>query len=322
MPLRSRFVAFQLLRLVGVCFSVIVGAGNAVAAGEGHEAIPTNAEAIPIAPGITNSIIMVWLVALIIIVVCQLATRKMTLVPSGLQNLVEWLVETLFGFFSGILGERLAKRTFWFFATAFVVILFANWAGLVPGVGTVGWDLSGEGVPDNDKFRPLLRGANADLNLTLAMSATFFLCWLWWSFSEIGIKNFFGHIFAPKGKFEGFMIFVMVPVFFFVGIIEVISIGVRPVALMFRLYGNVFAGETMLETLMVMEGLPWFLKPFPALPFYFLELLVGLIQALVFVLLCAVFTQIMCEHDDDEHDEEAHPEGDVGSTSPPPASET
>ena len=87
-------MAFQLLRLVGVCFSVIVGAGNAVAAGEGHEAIPTNAEAIPIAPGITNSIIMVWLVALIIIVVCQLATRKMTLVPSGLQNLVEWLVET------------------------------------------------------------------------------------------------------------------------------------------------------------------------------------------------------------------------------------
>ena len=100
------------------------------------------------------------------------------------------------------------------------------------------------------------------------------------------------------------MIFVMVPVFFFVGIIEVISIGVRPVALMFRLYGNVFAGETMLETLMVMEGLPWFLKPFPALPFYFLELLVGLIQALVFVLLCAVFTQIMCEHDDDEHDDD------------------
>jgi len=95
--------------------------------------------------------------------------------------------------------------------------------------------------------------------------------------------------------------------FLFVGAIEVLSIAVRPVALMFRLYGNIYAGESMLETLMTMFNLPDWLQWLPALPFYFLELLVGFVQALVFVLLCAVFTKLMCEHHDDhegEHDEE------------------
>jgi F-type H+-transporting ATPase subunit a len=319
MPSRSRFVALQFSRLVALLPFLFLGVGKAFAAGDGHEALPTNAEAIPDLPPVTNSIVMVWVVALVIIVVCRLATRKMRLVPSGLQNFVEWLVESLFGFFADILGERLAKRTFWFLATAFIVILFANWAGLVPGVGTVGWELSGEGVSETDKFRPLLRGANADLNLTLAMSAMFFLLWIWWSFTEIGFKNFFAHIFAPKGKFEGVMLWLMVPLFLFVGVIEVISIGVRPVALMFRLYGNVFAGETMLETLMVMDGLPNVLKWIPALPFYFLELLVGLIQALVFVLLCAVFTQLMCDHEHEDHDDEEHADGDGEIVSSSPA---
>ena len=115
------------------------------------------------------------------------------------------------------------------------------------------------------------------------------------------------------------MLWLMVPLFLFVGVIEVISIGVRPVALMFRLYGNVFAGETMLETLMVMDGLPNVLKWIPALPFYFLELLVGLIQALVFVLLCAVFTQLMCDHEHEDHEDEEHADGDGEIVSSSPA---
>jgi F-type H+-transporting ATPase subunit a len=105
-------------------------------------------------------------------------------------------------------------------------------------------------------------------------------------------------------------------IFLFVGLIEVLSIAIRPVALMFRLYGNVFAGESMLETMAHM-GLPGFLMWLPPLPFYFLELLVGLVQALVFSLLCAVFIQLMCEHEhDDEHDDEHDHEDQVNEPLP------
>lgn len=261
---------------------------------------------------ITNSMVMVWLVALAFIAVVKLATKEMTLVPKGLQNFVEWLVESLIGFFAGIMGEHLAKRTFWFIGTSFILILFANWAGLIPGVGTIG-------IYKGD-FRPFLRGANADLNMTLAMSATFFVLWFYWAFTEIGLKNFLAHIFAPKGDFKGAMLVMMIFIFGIVGLIEVLSIAVRPVALTFRLFGNVYAGENMLETLMHMvhPALMWM----PVIPFYFFELMVGFVQALVFALLCAVFTKLMCEHHDDhdhEHDEdhgaEAHGEAAESSTS-------
>jgi len=88
-------------------------------------------------------------------------------------------------------------------------------------------------------------------------------------------------------------------IFFFVGVIEVISIAFRPVSLSFRLYGNIFAGENILEAMMNLGG-PWLGWLLP-LPFYFLELLVGLVQALVFALLTSVFTALMCTHEDDSH---------------------
>ncbi len=320
MVLRSRVLAVQFFRLVALLAFLVPGAGSALAAG-GHDHLPQGAEVIA-EPfewlTITNSMVMVWVVAGVIILVSWLATRRPQLVPGGIQNFVEWLVESLINFFSGIMGEHLARRAFWFLFTSFVLILFTNWAGLIPGVGTIG--LTGENAPAGDQFRPFLRGANADLNLTMAMSVTFFGLWFYWSLTEIGPKNFLKHIFAPKGQFGLGMMVLMVPLFFFVGLIEVLSIAVRPVALMFRLYGNVFAGESMLETLMVMKNVPDWLKWAPALPFYFLELLVGFIQALVFVLLCAVFTKLMCEHHEDheedhgsgEHDDEA-----VGGTPEP-----
>ena len=310
MPSKSCFVASQFFRLAAVIFLLVLGAGQLLAASGDHDALPQSAEEVanPFGIPITNSMIMVWVVALVIIIVCRLATKKMQLVPSGLQNFVEWMVESLFNFFAGIMGEHLARRSFWFLATSFILILFCNWAGLIPGVGTIG--LYAKDAPVGERFFPFFRGANADLNLTMAMSVTFFGLWFYWAFTEIGPKNFFAHIFAPKGKFGGLMLVLMVPLFLFVGIIEVISIAVRPVALMFRLYGNVFAGENMLETLMIMEKVPDFLKWAPALPFYFLELLVGLIQALVFVLLCAVFTKLMCEHHDEEHEDGGHADPD------------
>jgi len=242
---------------------------------------------------ISNSMIMVWIGAGLIMLFCRAATKKMALVPSGVQNFAEWLIESLYDFFGNILGERLVKRTFWFFGATFMLILTVNYLGLIPGVGTI------TTTDSNGHVTALLRGGNADLNMTGAMSLTFFALWLFWSFSEIGPKNFFSHIFSPKGDFSGFMRVGMVVLFFLVGLLEVLSIVIRPIALSFRLFGNIFGGEQLLEGLMAL--VPWQLAFLPALPFYFMELLVGLVQALVFTLLCAVFVKLMCDHGDEEH---------------------
>ena len=110
-------------------------------AGGEHHALPPNAVVLTeIGPfAITNSMVVTWIVAIGLILVAQLATRKQQAVPSGLQNFVEWLVESLFGFFEGVLGEKMTKQTFWFFGTVFIFILFTNWFGLIPGLGTIGW---------------------------------------------------------------------------------------------------------------------------------------------------------------------------------------
>lgn len=283
-------------------------------AATGHDHLPPHAEEIfNIGPFVvTNSMLTVWLVAAAIILVAQLATRKLSLIPSGFQNAVEWLTESLYNFLEGILGARLVKRTFWFFATIFVLILFTNWAGLIPGIGTVGWALTGPGVDPHDMFRPFFRGGNADLNMTAAMAVTFTILWLYWAVTENGLLGFGSHIFAPKGKFSGIMLVFMILVFGFVGILEVVSILFRPVALSFRLYGNIFAGENILENMMLVtgsEGIGKYLAWLPPIPFYFLELLVGVIQALVFMLLTAVFLKLICDHGDDhghEHEKGHH----------------
>ena len=88
---------------------------------------------------VTNSMVVTWFVAAGIIFLAQLATRKIQPVPSGLQNFWEWMVESLYTFLEGMIGKDLVKKTFWFFATIFIFILFLNWFGLIPGVGTIGW---------------------------------------------------------------------------------------------------------------------------------------------------------------------------------------
>jgi F-type H+-transporting ATPase subunit a len=235
-----------------------------------------------------------WLVALGLIVFAQAATRQMKPVPDGAQNFWEWLVESLSNFLEGVIGHHLVQRTFWFFASVFIFILFANWAGLIPGVGTIGWKV--QFADGHSEWQPLFRGANADLNLTLAMALVFFACWIIWALREIGPVGFFKELFAPKGESAGFLKVLLVVVFFAAGCLEVISILFRPVSLSFRLYGNIFAGENMLETMgKLVPGLGWLLP----IPFYFLELLVGLVQALVFMLLTAVFTLLICQHQEE-----------------------
>lgn len=299
------------MRLILTTLAVwLLGLVSAFAAGDGHDKLPPHAEEIfHIGPFIvTNSMLMVWIVAGFIITFAQLATRNLRLIPGKLQNFAEWITESLYNFLEGILGPHLVKRTFWFFGTIFVMILFTNWFGLIPGVGTFGWyEPGGFGGDTSDTFRPFLRGGNADLNMTAAMAFTFAAMWFYWAITENGIKGFMAHIFAPKGKFKGFMALGMVFVFLFVGLLEIVSILFRPVALSFRLYGNIFAGENILENMMLVVGDYTWLAWLPPLPFYFLELLVGLIQALVFMLLTSVFLKLICDHGDhDDHHEEKH----------------
>lgn len=306
---RNRFQkGSDFLVRMGFCFPLLcsVAAGAAEAGHEAHaaEGLPSAAPVLfNIGPlPVNNSMVLSWVVTLLVILVARMATVRLKEVPEGLQNVVEWVVECLRDFLESIMGRALTAKTFWFFATAFIFILTSNWFGLLPGVGTVGW-----GIADSDGHlhhisRPLLRGANADLNLTLAMSVVFFASWLFWALKENGVGGFLHHIFAPRGESKGLLKVLMVVVFFCVGILELVSIVFRPVSLSFRLYGNIFAGETMLEA---MSNLVPALAPLIPIPFYFLELLVGMVQALVFTLLTAVFTLLICSHSE-EHGDQHH----------------
>ena len=270
------------------------------AAGDGgHHVLPLNAQ--PLFGWFTNSTIMVWIAVGLIILFCQAATRKMSLIPSGFQNFAEWVVESLYDFLEGLMGAHLVKRVFWFFGTIFFFILTVNYLALIPGVGTVGWNTVD--AAGHKGFTPWLRGGNADINLTAAMAFTFATLWFYWAITENGFKGFIGHIFAPKGNFRGLMLLMMVPIFLFVGVLEVISIAIRPVALTFRLFGNIYGGEQTLESLMALipKAMQPFLSWLPALPFYFIELLVGFVQALVFTLLCAIFLKLICDHGEEAH---------------------
>jgi F-type H+-transporting ATPase subunit a len=278
-------------------------AGGESAAGEAEHALPAAAPHIQIGPfSVTNSMIMTWVVGLGIIILAQLATRNIKPVPTGLQNFWEWLVESLHNFLEEIIGHELVLKTFWFFATIFIFILATNWAGLIPGVGTIGWGHNPVGtflgIPIFQHIpKPLLRGVNADLNMTMAMAMVFFACWTIWALQVNGPGGFIMHLFGPKGETQGFMKALMIVVFIVVGLLEVVSILFRPISLSFRLYGNIFAGENMLEAMSIMGGkyFGWLL----ALPFYAMEILVGLVQALVFMLLTAVFTLLICTHEDE-----------------------
>ena len=292
----------------------LVGLAAEAAAHEAAEHAEHAAEGLPTAAPVlfhvgplpvTNSMVLTWVVALLLVGLVKVGVGKVQLVPKGAQNFWEWLVEGLYEFMEGILGTELVKKTFWFFSSLFVLIVATNWFGLLPGVGTIG-----RGVQGPHGFHvtePLLRGANADFNMTFAMALVFFALWVIWALQFNGPVGFLKHIFAPKGETTGPMFILMAVVFFAVGILEIVSILFRPVSLGFRLYGNIFAGENMLEAMTHLGGTAfgWL----TALPFYFMELMVGIVQALVFMLLTAVFTLLICSHDEEHgegHGHDAH----------------
>src|SRR5438046_3715 len=130
--------------------------------------------------------LVAWMVAAGIIIFSQIDTRHVRPIASGAQNFWEWMVEGLYTFLENIIGRDLVAKGFWFFATIFIFILFVNWFGLIPGIGTVGWGhygSTGAFVVD----RALMRGGNADLHMTTSMSAVFFVMWLVWAIQANGV---------------------------------------------------------------------------------------------------------------------------------------
>src|SRR5437764_2789879 len=198
---------------------------------------------------VTNSMLVSWIVALAVILFAQIATRNIKTVPTGAQNFWEWLVESLYNFLESIIGHELVKKTFWFFATIFIFILFTNWAGLIPGVGTVGWGHVDRASGALRIDRPLLREDNADLNMTSAMAIIFFVLWLIWALQSNGIGGFLMHLVGPKGETSGVLRILMVVVFFLVGWLEIIGILFRSLLLSCSLFATIFAGESILDVM-------------------------------------------------------------------------
>jgi F-type H+-transporting ATPase subunit a len=260
---------------------------------------------------VTNSLFVALLVLGLILWVSKKATTGMTMVPHKWQNFFELLIEFLYSKVEDIVGPKVAPRAFPLLATLFIFIVVANYFGLLPGVGTIGWG-EGHGFLSLAHIeKPLLRPATADLNMTLGMALCFMVVWFYITIKEMGVWGFVTHTFGPKGGLKGVMGMVVAVVFFMVGWIELVSMAFRPASLSLRLFGNIFAGETLLHTMMTLGekfGLggtaQFILSVLAPLPFYFMELLVGLLQAVVFTLLCAVYIQLSTTHD--EHHDEGH----------------
>jgi F-type H+-transporting ATPase subunit a len=247
---------------------------------------------------ITNSILYTWVVALVIIFILRLGTRNMQEVPSGAQNLIEALVGGLRDMCESMLEPKVANWVFPLAASYFIFIVMSNLMGLLPGIGSIGWGepLAGSHVPFSIKHAeaPLFRPPTADANMTVAMAGIFFVMSSWWALKYNGPFGLVKHIFGVKGGFMGVVALVLAPIFLFVGCVEIISICIRPVALAMRLYGNIYGGESVLAIMLTNSPLG-----IAALPFYFLELLVAVVQALVFTLLSIAFIGMLCSHTDD-----------------------
>jgi len=182
-------------------------------------------------------------------------------------------------------------------ATFFIFIVLSNLLGLLPGVGSIGWGhpVSG-GLPFALQHAdvPLFRPPTADANTTVAMAAIFFIMSSYWAFKYNGPFGLVKHVFGVKGGMKGLILIPMTLIFLFIGLIETISILIRPVALAMRLYGNIYGGESVLT---IMLAKAWGLA---AVPFYFLELMVAIVQAVVFTLLCIAFIGTLCSHSEEE----------------------
>ncbi len=230
---------------------------------------------------VNNSLLAGVLASVIIIIIFTLATRQMVRKPKGkFGQAVEALVEAILGMIEEVTHDRAkAMRFFPLLMTLFIFILLANWMGLLPGFGSIT-------IMTHEGAVPLLRGANADLNTTLALAMISVIMTQVYAIRELGVGKHLSKYFSKN------------PVLSFVGFLEIVGEFSKMISFSFRLFGNIFAGEVLL---IVISGLVPIVGP---LPFFGLELFVGLVQALVFTMLSLVFLEI-ASSDHGGH-EEAH----------------
>ncbi|MFH1207019.1 MAG: F0F1 ATP synthase subunit A [Patescibacteria group bacterium] len=240
---------------------------------------------------VTNTLINTWAVVLIIALASLVIRKKIAKVPRGIQNAFEIIVEGAMNMADSVTGDRRkTEKIFPFALSAFLFILLNNWLGLLPGIGSIGWLEQGHG---GSVFVPWFRGGTADLNTTLALAL----------FAVIG-SNIFGLVTVgimrhlnkyvnvkvladiPRKLRQEPTILIVNPIKFFVGIIEIIGEIAKVASLSFRLFGNIFAGEVLLTSIAVIFA---FVLP---IPFMFLEVIVGIIQALIFSMLLLVYFTI------------------------------
>lgn len=224
---------------------------------------------------ITNTLLTTFLTTGLLVVFAITTSKKISLVPTGkLQLLSEIVIENIFSVIENLADRNQAVRFFPIVATLFIFIITANYIGLLPGVGTIGFfeQHHGEKV-----LVPLFRSINSDLNVTLALALTSVGVTHFYSVSSLGIIDYLKRYFSLN------------PVNLFVGLLEIVAEITKVISLSFRLFGNVFAGEALLVTI---SSLFAFVLP---LPFMFLELIVGFVQAAIFMMLTLVFMVILTE---------------------------
>ena len=258
---------------------------------------------------VTNSMVTSWIISIAIVIIVKLLVGRTSLIPSKGQLIVESAITSLRTMLEPIVGKKVFYPSFWLLSGLFIFILIHNWSGLLPGVGTIG-----QGIQEGNHFKitkPLIRPGNADLNMTLALALVANLCWVYFIVRYAGlkaiIKDWFGNK-ADKTQVN-FLIFGLLGILFIaVGFIEVLSILFRPVSLTFRLFGNVYGGESLLhsmfylgETLNLNETLINISMAIAPIPFYFMEVLIGLVQAMVFMLLVSVYIGLICNHGEENH---------------------
>ncbi|HEX5399407.1 MAG TPA: F0F1 ATP synthase subunit A [Verrucomicrobiae bacterium] len=271
-------------------------AASAEAAPEESRAAPVLFHVGPLP--VTNSMVCTWIVAAIILVMVRATTpRRIKEIPSGMQNALEALVEGWEGLMGNILDPRVARWVFPFATTFFIFILISNFVDVLPGVGSIG-----VGTPDPNSSlpfaiesvqKPFFRPPTADANLTVVMAALFLVMSLYWAVRYNGFVGLFKHIFGVKVQMSKWLLPVLLLLFFFIGVMDLVSIlFARPVALAMRLYGNIFAGSTIMGMTLHMKSWLWSI-PLSVVAYGY-DIFVCLVQAFVFAILVVAFVGTLC----------------------------
>jgi F-type H+-transporting ATPase subunit a len=275
----------------------ILASGTVAFANEGG--VPEKAESVfRLGPlPLTNSMLTSWGVTLILVFFIRWLVGKPQIIPARGQSVVEGLLSGMRDLFEPIVGKKAMPAAFPLLICFFVFILVHNWSGLFPFVGTVGWREIDPATGQQVGFIPWIRPLTSDLNGTVALALTSFVAWFIIVWRYAGIKTLLFDLFGNKAdrkEIPAALYWSLSVVFLAVGVIEVLSICIRPITLSVRLFGNVFGGENLLHSTSFI--------PF----FYFLEILVGLVQAFVFTLLTSVYIGLICNHGDDHGGESDH----------------